>query len=46
VTLPGEVQETSEYDLFSDFVQTINATGMVSEYQYDDPNRLQSLTEG
>ncbi len=45
MTLSGEAQETSEYDLVGNLVKTINATGMETDYQYDDLDRLQSVTE-
>jgi hypothetical protein len=32
VTLPGEAQETSEYDLVGNLVKTINATTMETDY--------------
>lgn len=45
VTLPGNAEESSEYDLVGNLVKNINATGMESDFQYDILNRLQSATE-
>ena len=45
VTLPVNVDETSEYDLVGNLVKTVNATAMQTGYQYDALNRLLSVTE-
>ena len=45
VTLPGDAQETSEYDAVGNLVKTINATGMQSDYSYDALNHLLTATE-
>ncbi|MDP3478236.1 MAG: RHS repeat-associated core domain-containing protein [Desulfoprunum sp.] len=45
VTLPGDAQETSEYDQVGNLVKTVNATAMQTGYQYDALGRLLSVTE-
>ncbi|KAB2888427.1 MAG: hypothetical protein F9K32_16560 [Desulfobulbaceae bacterium] len=45
VTLPGDAEETAEYDLVGNLLKTVNATGMQTDYQYDDLNRLLATIE-
>jgi YD repeat-containing protein len=45
VTLPVNVDKTSEYDLVGNLVKTVNATAMQTGYQYDALNRLLAVTE-
>ena len=45
VTLPVNVDETSEYDLVGNLMKTVNATAMQTDYQYDALNRLLTVTE-
>ena len=45
VTLPGDAEETAEYDLVGNLLRTVNATGMQTDYQYDDLNRLLAAIE-
>ena len=45
VTLPGDAQETSEYDKVGNLVASVNATAMQTGYQYDTLNRLLAVTE-
>jgi RHS repeat-associated protein len=45
VTLPVNVDETSEYDLVGNLVKTVGATAMQTGYQYDALNRLLAVTE-
>ena len=45
MTLPDDATEPAEYDLVGNLLKTINATGMQTDYQYDDLNRLQAMVE-
>jgi len=45
VTLPGNAEETAEYDLVGNLVKTVNANVIQTDYQYDVLNRLLSLTK-
>jgi RHS repeat-associated protein len=45
MTLPGDAEENSEYDLVGNLVTTINTASMQTDYLYDSLNRLLSVTE-
>jgi len=45
VTLPGDVEETAEYDLVGNLLRAVNTTGMQTDYQYDDLSRLLAAIE-
>jgi len=45
VALPGNAEESSEYDMVGNLVKTINAAGMQTGSTYDALNRLLTVTE-